>query len=253
MFAWAGIGISRIPRVPFGRIIQNRPPPFTSEINVLALCIRDAIRRHAAAGASPDTFQVIQIGAYDGIALDPVRPLLIQAKLPGLLVEPQPDVFQRLRQNYHGYSNVVLEQVAISSREGLLPLYRFRTDGNVPLPEHAKLLTSFSRSVLSENAKHHGMRGEIEELHVRALPVMSLLKMHHIDQVGLLQIDTEGYDYEVIKTVDFSRLKPIVINFEDGSLTATDRNEGLSMLYSHGYKLMKYGGDGVAYLQADED
>ena len=42
----------------------------------------------------------LQIGAYDGVAGDPLRPIILDdERWSGVLVEPQPSAFERLKQN----------------------------------------------------------------------------------------------------------------------------------------------------------
>jgi hypothetical protein len=43
----------------------------------------------------------LQIGAYDGLAGDPLRPIVAEdERWYGILVEPQPQAFERLQRNY---------------------------------------------------------------------------------------------------------------------------------------------------------
>jgi hypothetical protein len=58
-------------------------------------------------------FFFIQIGAYDGRKGDPIYELVRVNRCSGILVEPQPDIFERLKQNYAGFSGLAFEQAAI--------------------------------------------------------------------------------------------------------------------------------------------
>jgi FkbM family methyltransferase len=236
--ATAGYKVSRIQ--PAG---QSFPA-----INVLRLAVENAIHTHLASGQSLDTFWCVQIGAHDGVSFDPVREYITRFRFPALLVEPQPDIFVRLRDNYHGFENVRMENVAVAPTDGEMTLYRYRAGPNTPYD--ATALSSLSREVLERNV--HGISAEIDAIKVRSLPLQVLLKKYHISEIGLLQIDTEGHDFEVIKMVDFSNGAPVVINFEDGFSTGTERNECFSFLCRQGYRLHKNGIDIVAYQQPPE-
>jgi hypothetical protein len=48
----------------------------------------------------PQPLRFIQIGASDGLRWDPFRRFIIGGNWQGLLVEPLPDVFALLKQNY---------------------------------------------------------------------------------------------------------------------------------------------------------
>ena len=66
-----------------------------------------------------------------------------------------------------------------------------------------------------------------------------------ITRVDLLQIDTEGYDYEVLKTFPFDLGLPVVVCFEHCHLSEGDRAAALSLLVSHGYSVERWGKDFV--------
>ena len=54
----------------------------------------------------PDDFFFVQIGANDGINHDPLHEYVTKYNLSGLVVEPQPDVFELLRKNYESFKKV---------------------------------------------------------------------------------------------------------------------------------------------------
>src|SRR5262245_40043917 len=70
--------------------------------------------------AFEDRVTFVQIGAYDGIAGDPIRPIVLQKdSWWGVLVEPQSDTFNRLRENYVGQSSrLQFLNVAVSDTSG---------------------------------------------------------------------------------------------------------------------------------------
>src|SRR5262245_8462683 len=69
------------------------------------------------------SFVLLQIGAFDGVGDDDLRELVATHQLRGLLVEPQPSVFGRLRQTYRDQPQVTLLQAAIAEREGTREFY----------------------------------------------------------------------------------------------------------------------------------
>jgi FkbM family methyltransferase len=218
-------------------------------INILRLAITDALHLHLASGRGLDTFWAVQIGAHDGVSFDPVREYITSYKFPALLVEPQPDIFARLKENYRGFDNVVLENTAVAHQDGTMTLYRFAAGPDTPY--EASCLASWSKEVLERNP--HGMSGKIEEIQVPGTTLSGLLKKHAIQTIGLLQIDTEGFDFDVIKMVDFSRYKPAIINLEDGFLDRTERTACFTLLCQHGYRILRNGIDIVAYQQEEQD
>jgi len=73
-------------------------------------------------------FFFIQIGAHDGRKDDPIYELVQRNRWSGILVEPQPDVFQRLKENYAGFSGLAFEQAAIVAEGTCMPLYRVKDE-----------------------------------------------------------------------------------------------------------------------------
>ena len=143
-----------------------------------------------------------------------------------------------------------MENVAVAPKEGETTLYRYRPGPNTPYD--ASTLSSLSREQLERSPHRHWISAEIESINVRSMPLEGLLKKYQINEIGLLQIDTEGHDFEIIKMVDFSKNAPVVINFEDGFSSEVERDECFSFLCKHGYRLHKNGIDIVAYQQQPE-
>jgi hypothetical protein len=61
----------------------------------------------------------------------------------------------------------------------------------------------------------------------KKMGALYLLNRHSIPSIGLLQLDTEGFDFEIIKMVDFCKQKPILSNFEDGFSDRSERRDCL--------------------------
>ena len=77
--------------------------------------------------ASEPDVNFVEIGAYDGIAGDPIRRLILtNPGWKGVLVEPQPDAFRKLKQNYAGeVSRLHVLNAAISDTPGQKTLCYF--------------------------------------------------------------------------------------------------------------------------------
>jgi FkbM family methyltransferase len=163
-------------------------------------------------------------------------------------VEPQPDAFAKLKQNYAAASGMAFENAAIAETDGEKPLYRFKPGPGVP--DWAGCLASFSRATVVGN--FHNVKGEVEAIPVPTLTFASLVRRHGLQHVDLLQIDTEGFDDRVLKMVNFSVLKPTIIEFEHGFLSASAREECVQLLTKQGYKVTNNGTDTVAYLEPPE-
>jgi FkbM family methyltransferase len=219
-------------------------------INALSLAVSAALFKHVRAGRDPSQFTIIQIGAFDGSAADPVRNYIETYGLKALLVEPQPDIFERLVKSYKGNPNVMFENAAISSNNGEAVLHRFKKSAGTPYMAGA--LASLSRETLIHN--HHQMEGETEEVAIKLMTIESLMGKHGISSVDLLQVDTEGHDWDIIRSIDFAKVSPSIIHYEISILPERDQNASIELLASKGYSVLWYGtADLLALRQGKDD
>lgn len=189
----------------------------------------------------------IQIGANDGLQRDPLRPYILDAEWSGVLVEPVPYVFERLRSLYDGHPRVTLENVAIADEDATRRLYYLPKSSDPGLPQWYDALASFRKDVL---LKHDVFIADIADrisaMDVPCVTFDTLCRRNNIDTVDVIQIDTEGYDYEVIKLIDLDRYQPTVLMYESLHLSEADRRECTTRLRNAGYELLSDGMDTIA-------
>ena len=146
----------------------NRPFP------VLPMLVSEKLKRG-------EPFYFVQVGANDGVLDDPLRELIYQHHFPGLLIEPLPDLFERLKTNYAGEHQLVYENVAILDREGPVEIHRIRSDADVPGHWHG--IASFHR----KNLLAQGVPPQfIEAQSVHGVPLHVLLARQVIVVTTLL-------------------------------------------------------------------
>lgn len=170
-----------------------------------------------------ERLQVVQVGANDGVTYDPVFSFFNLFAKSALLVEPQPTLVPKLRENYSNFKgNLIIENMAVTSEEGVMKLYELTEDAGRKY--HA--VTGFNPTGIAasrwEHLASHLLKYEIvteDELDsairwqkVPTRPLHQILKLHGIEEIDFLQVDTEGADWLVLKTLGEHR--PPVINFE---------------------------------------
>lgn len=181
----------------------------------------------------------VQIGANDGMFGDPLRSYVLSRDWRGILVEPQPNVFVRLKANYTDCADrLVFENLAISD-QSVLTLY-------LPPLELEGRDAVYAESIVSSNAQVIARQIGMAEHKLRTVDVPSmtldaLLAKHGLADLDLLQIDAEGYDWHVLQTLDLSRVRPRLIQLETGHLRRCDLAEMARHLNEAGY-LIYYGG-----------
>ena len=77
----------------------------------------------------------------------------------------------------------------------------------------------------------------------------AIFEQTKVVRIDLLQIDVEGYDYEILKLFPFDKFLPTIIIFESENLSESDRIECNNWLKAKGYKLRQFGGDTLATLK----
>lgn len=192
----------------------------------------------------------LQIGAFDGRQSDPLYQFITRYHWRGVLVEPMPDAFAKLQEAYRDEPQVQLQNVAVAQANGTKTLYHLRRDA-AGLPTWAPMLASFDRDVvLRHGAQIPHIADLIETTDVRCLTLSALLTQTGLDQIDLLQIDAEGWDFEILKLVDFTRIKPAIINYEHAHLNPDDWDSAVGLLVRNGYSVGIGQYDTVAYLDA---
>jgi len=216
--------------------------------------------------AARDAFAVVQIGAYVGQS--PNDPLyeFLHAALPSrpasvaVLVEPVREYFEALHDAYRDLPGVRLENVAIAEKEDDRDFYRLAP--GVDPTQHGqhewlaqlgslradRMTDLFDRHESDRQAKdfwhqHH----TVEKVHCWSFE--QLLERHELNHVDLLQIDAEGYDYEILRSIDFERLRPRFVNYERVLLNE-DEPACRRMLIDAGYVLFDWAKDTLAVAVA---
>lgn len=189
----------------------------------------------------------VQIGANDGVRFDDLYGFVTRHPCSGIVVEPLPDMFERLRANYADYPLIVPVNKAIHETAGVLPLFRVAPGALPRYSGWAAGIASFDRSHLLR----HGIEpADIIEQPVACTPLMQLLQDTATLDADLLQIDAEGYDSAILRMCDFARFRPHLIKYEHKAMTAAERSAHGATLARHGYRSVVEGTDTVVWQAA---
>ncbi len=187
-----------------------------------------------------DAFQFVQIGAFDGVTADPIHHLVKTYGWRGVLVEPQWEAYELLRQNYEDCTNLQFFNVAIGTENGEITLYT-RPGGTVQAASLKRDLMCKpgrrGRALLGRQVKCWTFDRLLQEANLRGT-------------IDLLQIDAEGYDYEIIRSLDLAAVRPAIIHYEHMVLSQRDRNACLQLLADHGYRFLLEDNDTIAYCES---
>jgi FkbM family methyltransferase len=195
---------------------------------------------------------ILQIGANDGLQADPVHEIISDLNLPAILVEPLPDLFEQLQRNYAGLPRIYFENCAVSTEPGEAEIFRIARAAT-HFPEWVRGLASFDKDVLLSHKNKPGVRGRnfeqyIESVRVPTATVGQLLEAHSdVRRIIALQIDTEGYDFVVVKSAIEAGCLPRIINYEHKHLSYHDQFLCRNLLSSYGYSFWSDIADTLAW------
>ena len=160
-------------------------------------------------------FGLVVIGAHFGIWLNDE---LVKYKNDNiLLVEPVPYNFKILKENFQNEKNIFICTNAVFSENKIEKFYFVREDSIPKLGKHwASGIGSFSKEhLLNHKSKRFNIQEkDIDNLDVEFITFKKLVKNFEIGSIKKLQIDVEGAEFEILKSIDFKEININQIQFE---------------------------------------
>ena len=204
-------------------------------------------------------FYVIQIGANDGITHDPIHKFIKRDGWKGVLLEPQAYVFNHfLKKIYAKNAGITPLCAAIGPEDGSMPLYKIgfsnmRWATGLASFQKENVEKAFSSGLVQAQCLKYQIQipeasRRIIAEDVSVVSPETLLNRYGINAIDLLQIDAEGFDYEVIKIFKIGQIKPKAIIFEHTHLSKHDSASCLGHLEENGYKVAHFGPNTLAML-----
>ena len=188
----------------------------------------------------------IKIGASDGLRWDSMRRFIVRYGWSGVLVEPLPQVYEMLRANYaYLKRDLVFLNAAVSDQPGCVDFW-CASKGFCSDLTTEKQLFFLRQSSLDRDfvCRRVGSPDHVECCSVPCVTVNEIADKYMSGNVDLLFVDAEGHDADIIRSVDFSRLKPAIV-YESHNL-GPKKALLRSFLESHGYAVSGLDGDSVA-------
>ena len=145
-------------------------------------------------------------------------------------MEPVKYIFEDLVANYRNNPRIIFENKAIGTENGWRDFFYFPPT-DAAIPKWYRGLGSFYTDVIF---KHRYAIPNIEDYlvqeKVETITLDCLLKKYNVEHVDIVHSDTEGFDSEIIRMLDFERLQPDLILFEHKHLAKRDYEDCLSLL-----------------------
>jgi FkbM family methyltransferase len=174
----------------------------------------------------------LQIGANDGVSFDCLYEYATTRKWSGVVVEPLIDFYNKLCINYEYFERIVPVNIAIHPYLKKFNLYRVDPKFHGELPDWARGIASFNLEHLMNNGVNSS---QIILNSVPSISLMELVDQYNLYDIDYLQIDVEGMDSDIIKMIDFNKMKPKLIRFEWKHITEDEMIVVKGILMKQGY------------------
>lgn len=199
----------------------------------------------------------VQIGANDGLWNDPFYKYIRRDKWKGILIEPQKDIFENLKWNYRKLSNLFFENIAIDEKNGIKSLYQISFNN----AQWASGLSSFNigdvqrmidagyveRMAIQENIVPPLQKEKwIKTEEVQTLSFIDLINKYKYEEIDLLIIDVEGYEFEIIKTLPFDIILIKIIIYEHTHFNENKKELIRNFLIMNKYNIVETESDTIA-------
>ena len=160
-------------------------------------------------------FGLVVIGAHSGIWLTSLLEKYKEQSI--LLVEPAPHNIQELKENISKYKDIKIETSAVSSKNEVQKFYFVKPESVKKLGKHwASGIGSFDKQHIlnHKNKRFKVENSDIDEIEIQYLTFTDLVNKYSITSIEMLQIDVEGAEYQILNSIDFTKILIQKIIFE---------------------------------------
>ena len=196
-------------------------------------------------------FGLVVIGAHFGVWLEGKINEFGNDNI--LLVEPVPYNNKILKKNFSEKKNVFICENAIFSENKTKKFFFVKEKSIHKLGKHwASGIGSFDKQhILNHRNKRFLITNEdIEDIEIEFIDFDKLIEKYHIKSIKNLQIDAEGAEFEILKTINFTKIDIKILEFEAKHFDGTFF-EGRKMriikekLASNGFEIIKIGKENI--------
>lgn len=212
---------------------------------------KSEIRAHIEETLSNSNGAIIQVGSNDGISNDPLYESILQHKRQSYLIEPIDYLAEKLRSLHKFNSYVNVCQFAIHPTSNSVEFFCLPRDADIKMGDLWKpwfdQIGSFSRQHLIKHSPF--IDPFIETIDIPCSTLSSFISGNKVKDISILHIDAEGFDLEVLGTIDLEKIKPSMIMLEHKHLALNPLLKLVSSMKSSGYVSYVYHDDIVFSLK----
>ena len=167
-------------------------------------------------------FGLVVIGAHFGVWLNDELTRFDKENI--LLVEPVPYNYKKLKEKFIKSSNIHICTNVIFSENKVSKFYYVNEKSILKLGKHwASGIGSFNKNhILDHRTKRFKIEDEdIDEIEIEFITFDVLIKKFEIKSIDKLQIDVEGAEFEILKSIDYKKTEINSIQFESKHFDGT--------------------------------
>lgn len=169
----------------------------------------------------------VDIGAHDGVSFSNTNYLEKNLDWTGMAIEPLPDVYAQLTRN----RDCVCINGCVAEKVGTA-VFRKISGYSEML---SGLLDQYDRRHLQRiDAEIHAHGGRVEEIEVVCYRLNALLQQYELRDIHYLNLDVEGAEFEILRSIDFGavniRVCGIENNYRDYRIPKLMRDNGYDLI-----------------------
>ena len=207
---------------------------------------------------------VVQVGANDGFNNDPIFKFILRDSWNGVLIEPQTHMYHTyLKKLYANSTRIHTLNAAIGNEDGTLPLYKIsfseeRWATGLATFDKEGLLKMVHDGSIDRRAEKYGIpvpasKSEyITEEYVIVVSPKTLQQRYSLETIDFLMVDTEGFDYEIVKMFLNAQFVPKLIVFEHFHFSEQEWLDCELLLQKYNYLYLKIKGNTFAILNTPD-
>src|SRR5688572_8466721 len=147
----------------------------------------------------------LDLGANDGVTFSNTRALALK-NWRGVLVEPSPKAYERLKNLYDGHKGIYTYPFAITDK-----------NGNKALEESGALCSAADVGLVSTFHQHEKARFQrtvkYEAIEVKAFKWKTFLNRLRIKEFDMISMDVEGDELNILPDMDLTKTRLICIEW----------------------------------------
>lgn len=166
---------------------------------------------------------LVEIGAADGVNNSNSR-RLIEEGWKAILVEPNNNNYLKIKELYSNNPDILIENCGCSYETKIT---KFFVDQN----DEYQQISTFSENQVDFCKKSYSC--EFVEQEATLIKTSEIFKKYNIQNIDFLSIDTETYDLNVLKGIDFENINIELICTEDKNVDDFLKSKGYVEIYKN--------------------